>query len=207
MSRWLGEALRELLSASRNVAAIVLLALGHVVLDLVAAVAFLALLAWTLPLVIDGFNAVLVWWQDIPPPLPLTGFLCASAQAPFGAGLWASLLLFSTLIPTALHLAAVIASPTAAAATRIPGVHALSDALAAEHVSSMTLTRAAWVLALWRPVAWGIGIVFASVLLWGLFWVIGSLAEPMPQLLLTLALRDAEAAARCFATLPLPPAL
>lgn len=200
VSRRLGQALHDLLTARRNVAAMVLLALGHVVLDLVAALAFLALLALTLPLVIDGFNAVVAPWVNEPLPLPLAGFLCVSAQAPLGAGLWATLLLFSTLVPTALHLMAVIASPVAAAATRLPGVWALAEAMMADNPSVMTLTRAAWVLALWRPLAYLAGLAVTLAIGWGLFRSIGLLTQPVPEILLALALRDHDLAAGCLAT-------
>jgi hypothetical protein len=207
VSRRLGHGLHALLAAGRNTAVTALLALGLVALDLVAALTFLALLAWTLPLVIDGFNAFAAWWQGIPPPLPLASFLCDSARAPLGAGLWATLLLFSTLVPTALHMMVVVASPVAAAAARIPGVQTFANEMEAANPSVTTLTRAAWRLALWRPVACLIGIAVTILLGWGLFRLIGAVAEPVPEILLALALRDPDAAARCLATvtLPLPP--
>ncbi len=45
-----------------------------------------------------------MWVEGGEPPLDLASYLCAAAKAPLTDGLWATGMLFSTLIPTAAHL-------------------------------------------------------------------------------------------------------
>jgi hypothetical protein len=73
------------------------------------AVSTLIELAWSMPRVIEFFDVTLRWLGS-PPSLALGDYLCRSALDPLGQGLWASLMLLSTLFPTAVHLAFLLAT-------------------------------------------------------------------------------------------------
>ena len=85
-------------------------AVTHVIVDVVAAGLFLAGLAWALPAVIRLYNRFIESLGSSA-PLALDDYLCNAAQDPLGAGIWATVMLISTLVPTLIHLGFVFASP------------------------------------------------------------------------------------------------
>lgn len=89
---------------------------GHVFLDLVAAVFFFALLAWLMPRVVDGVNRVANWAaSDLRLPLwEADGIICRTALDPWGEGAWPMMMLLSTLVPTALHFGMALLGPLVA---------------------------------------------------------------------------------------------
>jgi hypothetical protein len=120
ISRGLGaDLVTQIRSGSRSIGRKAWTGLWHSALDLGAALVLLAALAWTLPNVVEWFLPVFAdeaQW-------------CAMAREPFGEGLWVTSMLLSTLVPTALHLAAVIASPAAALALRFREAPEVADLL------------------------------------------------------------------------------
>ena len=78
--------------------------------DLIAASAFLLALAWALPSIISLYNS-LAGLLRTSAPLLFGSYLCQAAQEPLRAGLWATVMLISTLVPTLIHLGFVFASP------------------------------------------------------------------------------------------------
>jgi hypothetical protein len=110
LSRWLGRDLLKRLGGNRFQQLWTLS--WHGTVDLLGAAVFLILLALLLPRAVGLFldvTAPLVGGPDA----ALGAYLCRAAQDPLGSGLWASAMLFSTLVPTALHLMFLIASPLA----------------------------------------------------------------------------------------------
>jgi hypothetical protein len=72
--------------------------LWHAAADLIAALVLLAGLAFLLPFVLQGTNLVFDW-----PAIEWWDYLAAARRAPFGEGLFVTGMLFSTLLPTAVH--------------------------------------------------------------------------------------------------------
>jgi hypothetical protein len=111
ISRWLGA---RLLAASedpkrtrwRRLQVYVV----DVTIDIAFALAFLVGLAWTIPQVIEGWNAFVRWMGD-EPSLRLADYLCNAAREPLAEGFWAVGMLFSTLLPTAAHLLFLVFAP------------------------------------------------------------------------------------------------
>lgn len=97
ISRSLG---RRLLSRSRRTFARIL---GHAVIDLGAGVFLLLGLAVTLFAAVSFYNKLYAQLRNTEPPLGLQAFSDKAATDPWGDGLWISLMLLSTLVPTALH--------------------------------------------------------------------------------------------------------
>ena len=67
-------------------------------------------LAWTVPQVISGFDTL---YQSLSEHslLDVGDYLCRAAEAPLTHGLWATAMLFSTLLPTAIHFAFLLFAP------------------------------------------------------------------------------------------------
>lgn len=110
LSRWLGRDLLKRLGDNRFQQLWALL--WHGIVDLMGAAAFLILLAFLLPRAVALFLDLTAPLVGVP-NAALGAYLCLSAQEPLGGGLWATGMLFSTLVPTALHLMFLIASPLA----------------------------------------------------------------------------------------------
>jgi hypothetical protein len=178
ISRGLGaDLVTQIRSGSRSIGRKVWTALWHSALDLGAALVLLAALASTLPNVVEWFLPVFAdeaQW-------------CAMAREPLGEGLWVTSMLLSTLVPTALHLAAVIASPAAALALRfrqapevaqlLERANAIEDESACRaYLESRAFKQAAdsaaTYFALVRPGIWTLAALFACLGLWGLIHVI-----------------------------------
>ncbi len=78
--------------------------------DAIVAAFLLFGLAWALPAAIRLYNR-LIESLGSSVPLVLDGYLCDVAKDPLGAGIWATVMLISTLVPTLIHLGFVFASP------------------------------------------------------------------------------------------------
>ena len=225
VSRWLGRGLVALydrqvpppgayVSPAPSRGRFMLAYAGHMALDLAAALALLAGLAWAMPAGIDTFNAFAVWLGN-PAPLPLEAYLCSAAKAPWPQGAWAGAMLVSTLVPTILHLAALLMSPfawllrpsreqavaAAALEARVALDHAaigLAEKL--DHQPGLTETEAhvlATYLVLRCPLAWLAGIAGAAICFVALWALVTFAWQPLPQLLLWIARGDS-AVASCF---------
>ncbi|MEM7044939.1 MAG: hypothetical protein AAF543_19200 [Pseudomonadota bacterium] len=111
VSRWLGD---NLLTISKMRGYPSWKRAAHYLKDIVIdggfAVACLIGLAWAIPRVIEAFNAFLLWFtgESI---FQIGDYLCAAATQPLGDGLWATSMLFSTLLPTAAHFSFLIFAP------------------------------------------------------------------------------------------------
>lgn len=84
--------------------------LTHMAADILAAGFLLFGLAWALPAVIRLYNRFIESLGSSA-PLVLDDYLCTAAGDPLGAGIWVTVMLISTLVPTLIHLGFVFASP------------------------------------------------------------------------------------------------
>lgn len=82
--------------------------LRDMLLDIVIAIVLLTMLAYFMPRLIDAWNGFVVMLEGGEAPIDLVDYLCAAARNPLTDGLWATLMLFSTLIPTIGHLGVLI---------------------------------------------------------------------------------------------------
>ncbi len=118
LSWWITRGLgRHLLASFGGAAGLgwrVLAVIGHGVLDLLLAVALLDAMAFFLAFGFEAYNriAILQRGQDLP-VFDLGPFLTSAADHPWTDGLWLTVMLVSTLLPTALHVVALLASPIA----------------------------------------------------------------------------------------------
>ena len=87
---------------------------AHGALDLILAVALLAAMAFFLAFGFEAYNRIAIAQrgEDLP-VFALGPFLAAAADHPWTDGLWLTVMLISTLVPTALHVVALLASPIA----------------------------------------------------------------------------------------------
>lgn len=115
VGRGLGRRAHTVLGGGRplawQLASLVALAL----LGLVAAVLLFGLTAWFLPRLANAVNAFAGWAGT---DLALTlkgpdGLVCRAARDPWGEGAWPTLMLLTTLAPSALHLGMAALSPIA----------------------------------------------------------------------------------------------
>lgn len=94
-------------------------AIWHVVVDVLLAAGFLVLLAALMPIVVQGVNRIVAVPRFTPEPLAMplpwadyaivwAPFLQDVIERPFTAGFGVTAMLATTLIPTALHLAAAV---------------------------------------------------------------------------------------------------
>jgi hypothetical protein len=156
--------------------------LKHGLLDAVLAVVLLVLLAMLLA---AGIEAVNLWFagQGSKPPVDAARLLDGARDQPFGpGGLWVTMMLVSTLIPTLLH----VFSLCLALLTRLtPDVlrQWMLAILEAPDPDLADLTS----LALLRMMAWPVAIVAVLVLVKGLLDALASAALPMSELLYALA--------------------
>jgi hypothetical protein len=131
VSRWLGERLLDASNDpqrsrwSRGSVYII-----DVILDIAIAAALLIGLAWAIPKAIEIWNGFVIWSGD-EPSLNLTAYLCNAAREPLVEGIWALGMLFSTLIPTAIHLLFLIFAPVFWLIAWFFGAHAINRARAA----------------------------------------------------------------------------
>ena len=78
---------------------------SHIAVDVFIAVGLLACLALALPFVMQTISLARDFDYDV------AGEIARAAQDPGGQGIWLTIMLFTTLIPTFLHLCMVAASP------------------------------------------------------------------------------------------------
>ncbi len=114
ITRGLGRRLLASFGGSGGLGQRVAAVVGHGVLDLVLAVALLAAMAFFLAFGFEAYNriAIIQRGQDLP-VFDLGPFLANAADHPWTDGLWLTVMLISTLVPTALHVVALLASPIA----------------------------------------------------------------------------------------------
>jgi hypothetical protein len=154
-----------------------LMILGHVVADIVAAGAFFAILAVSLPALLQlanrGFDA-LGW-----PLVEWSVYLDAARKDPFGAGLLVTGMLLTTLIPTILHLLA------AGVALALPWIGGATIDRLADKPSPTLLDRMGFVGLIFLSVllSWA-ALVVVSVTLWE---AVAAFVGPLGQSLADLA--------------------
>ena len=111
VSRWLGD---KLLEISKDAEASFLQRFARFALDMIIDGGFAVLcligLAWAIPRVIETFNGLVQRFSG-ETVFTIGGYLCATATEPLGDGLWTTSMLFSTLLPTAIHLALLLVAP------------------------------------------------------------------------------------------------
>jgi hypothetical protein len=114
ITRWLGRHLLSTLGEARDLQLRAATIAGHGVLDLILAVALLAAMAFFLAFGFEAYNrmAIAQRGEDLP-VFALEPFLANAADHPWTEGLWLTVMLISTLVPTALHMVALLASPLA----------------------------------------------------------------------------------------------
>jgi hypothetical protein len=111
VSRWLGE---KLLSISKDDTASRWQRIFRYACDMLLDGGFALLclvgLAWSIPRIINAFDSGFHALTDR--SLFVIGdYLCTAAKAPLTDGLWATAMLFSTLLPTAVHFAFLLFAP------------------------------------------------------------------------------------------------
>ena len=211
VSRWLGQQLLDTIRR-RDLGVLhkIWTGLWHATADFAFALMFLIMLARTLPWAVEQFNAWIVWGGGTP-SFELGDYLCAAAREPWSTGLWATLMLLSTLFPTALHAMAALASPLAAGALWLQRNETLAKRLKSETSGSPAFEAVvddaavhfAWT---WIGV-WILAGVLVTVAFIGLLWlgnlITSELPQPLPgslrEILLGIALWDFRAAAGCLA--------
>jgi hypothetical protein len=89
----------------------------HTLVDLMAAIVLLAAMAYMLAVGFAGYNQVVIALSEGGrAAFELEPFIERAAAAPWTDGLWLTIMLISTLVPTFLHLVMLLASPIAWAA-------------------------------------------------------------------------------------------
>ncbi len=118
LSWWITRALgRHLLGSfggARGLGQRAVAVVGHGLLDLGLAAALLAAMAFFLAFGFEAYNRIAIAQrgEDLP-VFDLGPFLANAADHPWTDGLWLTVMLISTLVPTALHMVALLASPIA----------------------------------------------------------------------------------------------
>ena len=181
VSRRLGSELRNRLRRPHTGREFAALVLRHGLYDLGLALGFFALLAILLAFAFESVD-LLAAFKDI----DVSQTIADAAGKPFTDGLWLTAMLFSTLMPTAVHLLFLVASPFALFSRgrddRETWARALQPAMFAtlndEQKYTLTTEVAEW-QAKRHPARWA----FASMLTLGLF----ALAGWLIHLIATLA--------------------
>ena len=106
VTRELGRRLLGLVRAGAGAGTRAFAVVSHTVADFVLALALLLALAWLLGFFFEAYG-LSGWMPGIAAQDHswARGWLVPAIQVPFGAGLWITLMLASTLVPTAIHLA------------------------------------------------------------------------------------------------------
>ena len=187
--------------------------------DALAALVFLCGLAFVLPRLLLSLNIVTGFVADVQ-PLAVRDYLCAAALDPSGAGLWIGAMLFSTLVPTLLHFAFLVASPFVfLVAYRHPdwrvradhlaglsgppeadcrGARAIGKGPVAGELWPETLRRVAWFKIL-RWLVYFIALGVTLFLLWLFWWGVSTNHHYLPRGLLWVATLDCAFVDACFA--------
>lgn len=183
VSRGLGRRLQATIEADLAYLRKAVAAIGHVALDLIAALGFFALIAFLLPRIADLVNGFAVWaGSDLALQLwEPGGLVCQTARDPWGEGAWPMLMLLSTLVPTALHFGMVLLSFWASWWLRLFEAPEVAAGLRkGEAIGGTALTAAIDEAASRLTWAWFGAIVTFSALL-TLLWVgFGQLEHALP---------------------------
>ncbi len=188
VSRWLGHDLATGLSANPSTAATLARSLAHIAADLLLALVFFVAMAFALGLAFESYDlyanldAVVLYAETEAGP---TGYAADLRNDPLGQGLWITLMLLTTLIPTVIHFGMVIGAilpatllPDARRRQLASNLAALGPAPPAEPqaraVWAKTIQAAATFAAAyrWRMAA---GVALTSGLLAALLWGLGRL--------------------------------
>jgi len=162
-SRWLG---RDLLARfDRNGLAWTIT--WHALADFGLALLFLATLAFALAFGVESYNQFGIWRSgDVVYNLRM--FVGEAAESPWTEGFWLTAMLLSTLVPTFLHFALLLASPLVMLVMGSPKRAALAAALdsydEAEHQDAV-LQRVGWHLACSQYLAWAAALLLTILLL------------------------------------------
>jgi hypothetical protein len=84
--------------------------LSKAFIDGIAVLVFLMLLSFSLPFFLGGASSLLQWFFPTAQVIDLSGYIEAAAQAPFSKGLAVTGMLFTTFLPTLMHLVAFVVS-------------------------------------------------------------------------------------------------
>ncbi len=163
ISRWLGRDLLEGLDESGRGWTII----SHGLADLLFALLFLATLALALAFGMESYNQYAVW-RSGETVYDLRVFVGEAAEKPWTEGFWLTAMLLSTLVPTFLHFALLLASPLVMLVTGSPKRTELAAALhgydAAEEKDAI-LQRVGWHLARSQYLAWVAALLLTILLL------------------------------------------
>lgn len=180
VSRWFGRGIVAESRSVRGLAGTVLLALA----DLVAALVFLFAVAWFLAFGVESLGLVLGL------SLELDNYVTDAVEHPWSRGLWASIMVLSTLLPTAVHFVLALAAVWFAWFGNPVGrwcAAQLRGGTAANYLGPELYLVFGWtvpVLAVPLAMGWGLSHLFALV-------------EPLPDAILATAL-DGIATARAW---------
>lgn len=180
VSRWFGRGIIAESRSDRGLAGTVVLALA----DLVAALAFLFAIAWFLAFGVESLGLI------VGASLELDDYVKDAVAHPWSSGLWTSIMVLSTLLPTAIHFVLALAAVWFAWFGNPVGrwcAAQLRKGTAAHYLAPEVYLVFGWtvpVLAVPLAMAWGLGHLFALV-------------EPLPDAILATAL-DGIATARAW---------
>ena len=124
VSRWLGRDLLARFDQGGQAWTIT----WHALVDFVLALIFLATLAFALAFGVESYNQYGLW-RSGEEVYELRDFVRKAAEKPWTEGLWLTAMLLSTLVPTFLHFALLLASPLVMFVTGNPKRAALAAAL------------------------------------------------------------------------------
>lgn len=180
VSRWFGRGIVAESRSVRGLAGTVLLALA----DLIAALAFLFAVAWFLAFGVEALGLY------VGLSLELDDYITDAVAHPWSRGLWASIMVLSTLLPTAVHFVLALAAVWFAWFGNPVGrwcARQLRAGTAAHYLGPELYLVFGWTLpVLAVPLAMG----------WGLYHLF-ALVEPLPDAILATAL-DGIATARAW---------
>ncbi len=185
VSRWLGHDLADGLSANPSTAATLARSLAHIAADLLLALLFFVAMAFALGFAFEtydlyaGLKAVILYTETEAGP---QGYAEDLRNDPLGVGLWITLMLLTTLIPTVIHFSMVVGAilpatllPNASRRQLASNLAALGPAppaaAAARTAWAETIQAAATFAAAYRwRMAWGVALTsgLLAALLWGL---------------------------------------
>ena len=132
VSRFLGHDLTHGLSSDANIVTTLTRSLAHIAADLILALFFFVAMAFALGLAFESYDLYAnLQAVDMLSKADQTGYAETLRDDPLGAGLWVTLMLITTLIPTVIHFGMVVGAILPA--TLLPDHHrqALAEKLMA----------------------------------------------------------------------------